>query len=98
MSTFIRSTFKVRVGTAAALAVSMAAAAPVHAGGFYGPRNTIPVEPLPPAKQTCGAVFAPPLTGPRPERFEKVKDLGKCPVKEVVRWLGPRATIPVYER
>ena len=96
MNTHVRTTFKVRAGIMAALAVCAIFAAPVHAGGFYGPRNTIPVEPLPPVKQTCGAVFAPAWSGPRP-RFEKVKDLGSCPVKAIVRWIGPRATIPVYK-
>lgn len=96
MSAFNRSTFTVHVGMAVVLAVSMAAVAPVHAGGFHGPRNTIPVDPLPQVEQVCGAVFAPSWTGPRPGRFEKVNDLGKCPVRQVVRWLGPRATIPVY--
>ena len=88
--------FKARAaGATLMLFLALAAAStPVHAGGFYGPRNTIPVERLAPVKQTCGAVFAPTWTGPRP-RFEKVKDLGACPVKPVDRWIGPRATIPV---
>ena len=95
MSTHSRSTFKVRAGIMAALAVCAIFAAQVHAGSFYGPRNTIPVERLPPVVQTCGGIFALSQTGPR-LRFEKIKDLGPCPVKRVVRWIGPRGTIPVY--
>lgn len=94
MNAHARSTSKVRAGIMAALAVCAVIAAPVHAGGFYGPRNTVPAERLP-VKQTCGGVFALSQKGPRP-RFEKVKDLGPCPVKGVVRWIGPRATIPIY--
>lgn len=80
---------------AALLALGAAVATPAHAGGFYGPRYTIPVNPLAPVEQTCGAVFAPSWTGPRQPRFVKVKDLGRCPIRTVERWAGPRATIPV---
>jgi len=65
MSTHSRNTFKVRVGIMAALAAFAIFAAPVHAAAFYGPRSTIPAEPLPPVKQTCGGVFALSQTGPR---------------------------------
>ena len=80
------------------LAFCAAFATPAHASGFYGPRNTIPVDPLPAVKQTCGAVFALSLTGPRPPRFLKVQDLGPGPIRKVERWAGPRATIPVYKQ
>lgn len=98
MNTYPSRKFGIRaaIGMAALFVAVAAIAAPVHASGFYGPRNTIPVEPLQPVVQACGGVFAPAWSGPRP-RFQKVKDLGPCPVRQVVRWIGPRATIPVYK-
>lgn len=97
MNTTTRN-FKVSTTAAAALlALGAAVATPAHAGGFYGPRNTIPTKPLPAARPTCGAVFALSLTGPRTPRFVKVGDLGPCPIRKVERWVGPRATIPVRE-
>lgn len=96
MNTTTRS-FKVSTtaAVAALLALGTAVATPAQAGGFYGPRNTIPTEPLPAVKQTCGAVFAPSPIGPRQPRFVKVGDLGPCPIRKVERWVGPRATIPI---
>ena len=93
MSTTTRN-FKVAIPVAALLAFGAAVATPTHASGFYGPRNTIPTEALAAVKQACGGVFALSVTGPRPPRFVKVRDLGPCPVRKVERWLGPRATIP----
>jgi hypothetical protein len=91
-----RNAFRIRTGLAAMLAVGATLAPPVHAGGFYGPRNTIPAEPLAAVTQDCGGVFAPSWAGPRP-RFEKVRDFGPCPAPNIQRWAGPRATIPVYK-
>lgn len=96
MNTHARKTSGIRAGSLAALVMGAALTTPAHAGGYYGPRNTIPVEPLAVVEQTCGGVFAPAWARPR-ARFEKVKDLGACPVRTVDRWIGPRAAIPLYQ-